>query len=75
MARAMSWVAAGILLGTAATWPLRTVLDSFLFRSSVSDAGVWPATLFFLVVATAASAYFPALRASRTNIMDALRID
>ena len=75
IARAMSWVGAGLLLGMATAWPLRTVLDSFLYRSSVSDAGVWTATLFVLVVTTAASAYFPALRASRTKVMDALRID
>lgn len=75
IAQAMSWVAAGLLLGTAAAWPLRTVLDSFLYRSSVSGAGIWTVTLFVLVVATAASAYFPAVRVSRAKITDALRID
>jgi putative ABC transport system permease protein len=75
IARAMSWVAAGLLLGAAATWPLRNILDSFLFRSSAADAGVWAATLLLLLLTTSAAAYFPALRASRTKLMDALRSD
>jgi drug/metabolite transporter (DMT)-like permease len=71
----MSWVGAGLLLGTAAAWPVRTVLNSFLYRSSVSDAGVWIATLFLLVFTTGLSAYVLAVRASSTNLTDALKID
>lgn len=74
-ARAMTWVASGIALGTAAAWPLRNVLDSFLFRTSKSDAGVWLAALGALLAATAIAAFIPALRASRTNVLDALRVD
>lgn len=75
IARAMSWVAAGLVLGTVVAWPLRTALDSFLYRSSVSDASVWAATLLILVITTVASAYFPAVRASRARITDALKSD
>lgn len=75
MARAMSWVGAGLLLGTVVAWPLHSLLHSFLYRSSVSDVGVWTATLIVLVVTTAVAAYVPAVRASRAKITEALRVD
>jgi hypothetical protein len=74
-ARAMVWVALGIAAGLSVAWPLRKVLDSFLFRTSVSDAGVWSVPVAILLVVTAVAAYGPAVRASRTNIIDALRTD
>jgi predicted permease len=73
--RAMGWVAAGIALGMAAAWPLRRVLDSFLFRTSTADWHVWAAAVIVLLAVAAAASYGPALRASRTNILDALRVD
>jgi predicted permease len=73
--QALSWVLAGVVLGVLAAWPLRTVLDSLLFRSSASDAGIWTISLTLLLAAAAASASLPALRASRAPIVDALRLD
>jgi len=66
---------AGIAVGTVVAMIAARLISSLLFGTSPWDAVTYLAMALALVSVALLSGYFPALRASRTNPMSALRAD
>lgn len=69
----LTLAAAGMLIGTIASWMLARTLGSLLFGVSAADPLTFVAMLLTLTVVAAASGYLPARRASRISPTEALR--
>jgi len=71
--RALALAAAGVALGALGCIALRQVLAALLFGIGPSDPVTIAAAVGVLLLVAAAAAFFPALRAMRTDPMTALR--
>lgn len=71
--RALALVAVGVALGALGCLALRRILAAMLFGIDGSDPVTIAAAVSVLVLVAAAAAFFPALRAMRTDPMAALR--
>jgi ABC-type antimicrobial peptide transport system permease subunit len=67
--------AIGASLGAVGAWWLGRVSQSLLFEVGGQDPLVFGGALFLLAAIAAAAGWVPALRASRTHPMSALRYD
>jgi ABC-type antimicrobial peptide transport system permease subunit len=68
-------VLAGLAAGTLlSAWNVR-LLESRLYQLSVYDPWVWGAATTVVLAAAISGALLPALRASRANPVDAVRVD
>jgi predicted permease len=65
--------AIGIAIGTAASWGLARLLQSFLFGVTASDPLTFAAMIAVLVLVAVVAGYVPGRRASRIDPMSALR--
>jgi predicted permease len=65
--------AAGMLLGSAASWALGRALSGFLFGVTATDPVTFAGMLIVLTAVAAMAGYLPARRASRIDPMAALR--
>lgn len=70
---AMAMAAAGVALGALGCVAMRRVLAALLFGIGASDPVTIAAAIAVLLLVTAAAAFFPALRAMRTDPIAALR--
>jgi putative ABC transport system permease protein len=73
MARAASWTACGILLGTGGSWTAARLLRSLLFRVEPGDPGALGAAAAVLCAAALLAAGMPARRATRLDPAKTLR--
>ena len=71
----MTVSAAGVGLGVAAALALTRLLSALVFGVSVNDPGTLVAVPLLLILVAALACVVPALRASRTNPMTALKLD
>jgi putative ABC transport system permease protein len=71
--RAMALAAAGVALGALGCVAVRPVLAALLFGIGAGDPVTIAAAVGVLLLVAAAAAFFPALRAMRTDPMAALR--
>jgi len=71
--RALALAAAGVVLGALGCLAMRRVLASLLFGIGPTDPVTIAAAIGVLLMVTVAAAFFPALRAMRTDPMVALR--
>ena len=71
--RVLTPPAAGVALGALGCIALRQVLAALLFGIGPSDPVTIAAAVGVLLLVAAAAAFFPALRAMRTDPMTALR--
>ena len=69
----MSLVAAGLVVGLAASWLLTTYLAPLLFRVSPRDVTTFAGSAAVLVLVSLAACYLPARRASHIDPVEALR--
>jgi predicted permease len=65
--------AIGIVIGTAASWGLARLLQSFLFGVTSTDPLTFAAMIGILAAVAVAAGYLPSRRASRIDPMSALR--
>jgi putative ABC transport system permease protein len=75
MRNAALLVAAGLAIGTAAAWYLRSAADSFLFRVEAGDPRAFAVALIVLSLAALVAAALPARRAASVDPMVALRAE
>ena len=73
MTAALGPVAAGMLLGAAASWMAARLLAGFLYEVSPLDPRAFAAAAAVLLGAAAAASYVPARRAVRSDPLHALR--
>ncbi len=71
--RALALAGAGIAIGGFGCIALRRVLSALVFGIGPSDPGAIGAAVIVLLLTTAGAAFFPALRAMRTDPLSALR--
>lgn len=71
----MTLLVPGLLLGAAASFALSRLVSSFLYRVGSADPLTYAATILFLAVCTLLACFFPALRATRVNPIEALRAE
>ena len=71
--RALALAAAGVALGLLGCVAVRRVLAALLFGIGPSDPVTIAAAVGVLLLVTVAAAFFPALRAMRTDPISALR--
>ena len=65
--------AAGLLVGTAASWGLSRLLGGFLFGVTATDPVTFLGMAIVLTMVAVTAGYLPARRASRIDPMAALR--
>jgi ABC-type antimicrobial peptide transport system permease subunit len=66
---------AGVAVGTIVALGLARLISSLLFATSPWDATTYASMALLLISIALISGYLPALRASRTNPISALRTD
>ncbi|HXE30421.1 MAG TPA: ADOP family duplicated permease [Terriglobales bacterium] len=66
---------AGIGLGLAATWPLHPLLASLLYGVAPSDPATAAAATLLLLAVAALASWLPARRATRVDVVRALRAE
>jgi ABC-type antimicrobial peptide transport system permease subunit len=71
----MSLACAGIVLGLAAAAMLTRLMASLLFHVSAYDLNTFSAVAGLLLCVALAACLFPALKATRVQPMEALRVD
>jgi putative ABC transport system permease protein len=71
----MLLAAFGVTLGAAASFGLARFIRSFLFGVEALDPGVFLAVPVVLTLTALAAIWFPAVRATRVNPLDALRYE
>jgi putative ABC transport system permease protein len=71
----MLLAAFGVTLGAAASFGLARFIRSFLFGVEALDPGVFLAVPMVLTLTALAAIWFPAVRATRVNPLDALRYE
>jgi ABC-type antimicrobial peptide transport system permease subunit len=71
--RAMTLAAVGVVLGTLGCVTMRRVLEALVFGIGGNDPMTIAAAIGVLLLVAASAAFFPALRAMRTDPMVALR--
>lgn len=67
--------ALGIGVGAVMCWPLRRVLDAYLYGVQAANPLIWCAVAAALFLAATIAAAAPAWRASRVDPCDALRVE
>jgi putative ABC transport system permease protein len=67
--------AIGLLLGAALCYPLRHVLDAFLYQITPADPRIWLLTAGGTLLASLAATWSPARRAGRVDPARILRND
>lgn len=67
--------AIGLVLGLLASWGLLRLLQGMLFGVTASDPMTFGGALLLLTAVAALAGYVPAIRASRLNPVEALRMD
>jgi predicted permease len=70
----LALAAAGMLIGTVASWVLARTLGGFLFGITPNDPATFAAMLAVLTIVAAVAGYLPARRASQLDPMLALRV-
>jgi ABC-type antimicrobial peptide transport system permease subunit len=70
----LALAAAGMLIGTVASWVLARTLGGFLFGITPNDPATFAAMLAVLTTVAAVAGYLPARRASQLDPMLALRV-
>ena len=65
----------GLVVGALVSWWLVTFLDSQLYGVSSHHLGLWALAALVIIVVAAAAAAAPAIRAARSNPIDAIRVD
>lgn len=73
LARVAWWMAAGLALGGAASWMLRTLVEAHLFGVTAADPRAMAVAALVLSAAAMAAGVMPARRAIGVNPLDALR--
>lgn len=73
LARAVMYVATGLLVGLPLAWVLSRALEAYLFEIRPHDPSIYAAVLAGLVATALVAAYVPARRAARIDPMVALR--
>ena len=68
-------VAAGLAIGLAASYSATSVVQSFLFETSRSDAASLTTAAVVLAATAFAAAWIPARRAARVDPVQALRAE
>jgi putative ABC transport system permease protein len=68
-------VVAGLLAGGLASFWIVRLIRVYMYKTSVYDPAVWAAAVTLLIVVSATGALIPALRASRTDPVKALRTE
>ncbi|HET6170114.1 MAG TPA: FtsX-like permease family protein, partial [Terracidiphilus sp.] len=71
--RTLRLAAAGVLIGTAASFAVARLIASLLFATSPSDAATYIGMALALLLVAVVSGYIPARRASRISPLVALR--
>jgi putative ABC transport system permease protein len=71
----LSWTAAGLLAGLAASFGLLRFLRTLLYGVEPTDPGVLASVSLLLVGVAALASYLPARRATRVDPVEALRIE
>jgi ABC-type antimicrobial peptide transport system permease subunit len=71
--QAVAPAAAGVALGTAATWTTGRYMEAVLFQVSPHDAAILCGSGILLLAVAAAASWAPARRAVRIDPVDALR--
>ena len=67
--------AIGLVVGLVASWILVRLLQGMLFGVTVSDPMTFGSALLLLTAVATLAGYVPAIRASRLNPVEALRMD
>lgn len=73
LGQTLALAAAGMLLGTAASWMLSRAFNGLLFGVTATDPATFLGMLAVLTAVSAAAGYLPARRAARIDPMLALR--
>ncbi len=75
LGRVMVPVAAGLVLGLAASWGVTRLLESLLYEVAATDASVFFGVVLVLAATAALAGYLPARRAARVDPMVILGAD
>ncbi len=75
IAETLALAAAGMVLGTAASWVVARALEGFLFGITAKDPITFVGMLVVLTVVAVVAGYLPARRASLIDPMTALRAE
>jgi predicted permease len=75
IARAVSYVAAGLVLGLVAAWALARFAGAFLFQIGARDAAVYVTVAVVMMLVGGVAAAVPARRAAQVDPLDTLRAE
>jgi predicted permease len=75
LTQTLKLAAAGIALGTLASWAMAQTADALLFGVTARDPGTFLAMIVVLTVVATLAGYLPARRAARIDPMAALRAE
>jgi ABC-type antimicrobial peptide transport system permease subunit len=71
--KGMVLVVIGLLLGTAISYPVTLLIREFLFGTQTLNVSAYLGSVLVLIIVTALACFLPAWRATRGNLMEALR--